>query len=174
VIVTAGAAGVEPAILAAKMRPKASGGKGTGWACGSVAAARQRERCKNDVERNGAMKRVLILLAVSALAAMAADVAGTWKATADGPNGTMERTFVFKVDGNRLSGETTSTMLGKSTLADGKVDGDNLSFTIIADMQGTELKLNYKGKVSGSELHLTSERAGGGGQSIEWTGKKVQ
>jgi hypothetical protein len=117
----------------------------------------------------------MILLAALAVAAMAGDVAGTWKATAEGPNGTMERTFVFKVDGTKLSGETTSTMLGKSTIADGKVDGDNLSFTITAEMQGTELKLNYKGKVSGSELHLTSERAGdGGGQSIEWTGKKVQ
>jgi hypothetical protein len=55
------------------------------------------------------------------------------------------------------------------------VDGDNLSFTITADFQGAEMKLSYKGKVSGADLHLTSERAGdGGGQSIEWTGKKVQ
>jgi len=121
------------------------------------------------------MKRVLILMAVFALAAAAADIAGTWNATAEGPNGNMERTFVFKVDGNKLTGETTSAMLGKSTITDGKVDGDNLSFTITADLQGTELKLNYKGKVSGADLHLTSERAGdGGGQSIEWTGKKVQ
>jgi len=120
------------------------------------------------------MKRVLILMAAFAVAAVAADIAGTWKATA-GPNGSMERTFVFKVDGNKLTGETTSTMLGKSIITDGKVDGDNLSFTITADLQGTELKLNYKGKVSGADLHLTSERAGdGGGQSIEWTGKKVQ
>jgi opacity protein-like surface antigen len=121
------------------------------------------------------MKRVLILMAAFAVAAMAADIAGTWKATAEGPNGTLERTFVFKVDGNKLTGETTSTMLGKSTIMDGKVDGDNLSFTITADLQGTELKLNYKGKVTGADLHLTSERAGdSGGQSIEWTGKKVQ
>ncbi len=121
------------------------------------------------------MKRFLILMAAFAVAAMAADIAGTWKATAEGPNGTIERTFVFKVDGNKLTGETTSAMLGKSTITDGKVDGDNLSFTITADFQGTEMKLSYKGKVSGADLHLTSERAGdGGGQSIEWTGKKVE
>jgi len=120
------------------------------------------------------MKRVLILIAAFAMAAMAADVAGTWKATAEGPNGSMERTFVFKVDGNKLTGETTSTMLGKSTIAEGKVDGDNLSFSITADFQGTELKLSYKGKVAGADLHLTSQRAGDEGQSIEWTGKKVQ
>jgi hypothetical protein len=121
------------------------------------------------------MKRVLILMAAFAVAAVAADIAGTWKATAEGPNGSMERTFVFKVDGNKLTGETTSTMLGKSTITDGKVDGDNLSFTITADLQGTELKLSYKGKVSGADLHLTSQIAGeGGGQTFEWTGKKVQ
>ena len=119
------------------------------------------------------MKRVLILMAAFAVAAMAADIAGTWKATAEGPNGAIERTFVFKVDGTKLTGETTSTMLGKSTITDGKVDGDNLSFGITADYQGTELKLSYKGKVTGNELHLTSERADGG-QSLAWTGKKVQ
>jgi len=43
----------------------------------------------------------------------AADIAGTWKATAEGPNGAIERTFVFKVDGTKLTGETTSTMLGQ-------------------------------------------------------------
>jgi len=155
--------------------PEAHGHSLAGPAPMYGAPAAKRERCKNDGERNGAMKRVLILMAAFAVAAMAADIAGTWKATAEGPSGTMERTFVFKVDGNKLTGETTSTMLGKSTITDGKVDGDNLSFTITADLQGTELKLSYKGKVSGSDLHLTSERAGdGGGQSIEWTGKKAQ
>jgi len=121
------------------------------------------------------MKRALISLIVFALAALAADITGTWKATADGPNGSMERTFVFKVDGNKLTGETTSSMLGKSTITDGKIDGDNISFTITANMQGNELKIDYKGKVSGDEIHLTSEIAGGGGgQAIQWTAKKAK
>ena len=105
--------------------------------------------------------------------AFAADVAGTWKATAEGPNGSMERTFVFHVDGNKLTGETTSSMMGKSTISDGKVDGDSLSFTITVKFQDNELKLNYKGKVTGNEIHLTAEMADGGGQSFEWHGKKV-
>jgi flagellar hook assembly protein FlgD len=113
---------------------------------------------------------------VLSIAGFAADLAGTWKATADGPNGSMERTFVFKVDGTKLTGETTSSMLGKSTIADGKIDGDSFSFTITASIQGNELKLNYKGKITGNEIKLTSQIAGddGGGQSFEWTGKKVQ
>src|ERR1700692_3285641 len=103
------------------------------------------------------MKPMLFLLAVFALSALAADVAGTWKAMAEGPNGSMERTFVFKVDGNKLTGETTSTMMGKSTITDGKVDGDNLSFTITGKIQDNEMKLNYKGKVTGDEIHFTAE-----------------
>jgi hypothetical protein len=121
------------------------------------------------------MKRLLMLIVAFAIAAFGADINGNWKATAEGPNGSMERTFVFKVDGNNLTGETTSSMVGKSTITDGKVEGDNLSFTITAKIQDNELKLSYKGKVSGDEIHLTSEIAGGGGgQAIEWHGKRVQ
>jgi len=110
------------------------------------------------------------------MACFAADIAGTWKGTAEGPNGNLERTFVFKVDGSKLTGETTSQMMGKSVLTDGKVEGDNVSFSITAKFQDNEVKLNYKGKISGDELHLTSEMAGGagGGMKLEWTAKKAQ
>ena len=47
------------------------------------------------------MKRFLILLLAMAAAALAADLDGTWKATAEGPQGSMERTFTFKVEGRR-------------------------------------------------------------------------
>jgi hypothetical protein len=116
---------------------------------------------------------ILSLLLMSAIA-LAADVSGTWKATAEGPNGAMERTFVFKVDGDKLTGETTSSMLGKSVIENGKVDGDDLSFTITAKIQDEEAKISYKGKVSGNSMKLTSQRSGGEGQAIEWTATKVE
>ena len=120
------------------------------------------------------MKRLLFLLAVLALSALAADITGTWKGTAEGPNGSIERTFVFKVDGNKLTGETTSTMMGKSTITDGKIDGDNISFSITAKFQDNEMKLNYKGKVTGDTIKLSVDfQGGGGGQTIEWTLKKA-
>jgi hypothetical protein len=119
------------------------------------------------------MKRLLGLMVVFAVAAYAADVTGTWKATAEGPNGTMERSFVLKVDGNKLTGETTSSMFGKSTITDGKIDGDSLSFTIAVKFQDNEMKLNYKGKVNGKEIKFTVENPMGG-QTIEWLAKKVE
>jgi len=117
------------------------------------------------------MKWLLVLTALFAFTASAADIAGTWKATAQGPNGTMERTFLFKVDGDKLTGETTSSLLGKSIIEDGKVDGDNLSFTIKAKFQDNEMTLRYTGKANGNEMTLTSEF--GGGQGVEWHAKKV-
>ncbi len=117
------------------------------------------------------MKRFLLLTAILSAVAFAADISGNWKATADGPNGAMERTFVFKVDGNKVTGETTSTMVGKSTITDGKVEGDTVTFTITANLQGNEMKLTYKGVIKGDEIVFTSS-AGGDGQAIEWHAKR--
>jgi hypothetical protein len=119
------------------------------------------------------MKPLILLLAAFAAAALAADINGTWKATAEGPNGSMERTFVFKVDGTKVTGETTSSMLGKSTIEDGKLEGDILTFNISANLQGNEMKINYKGKVKDSEIVLESSIGGAGGQTFEWHAKRV-
>ena len=86
-------------------------------------------------------------LAATALTASAADISGNWKATADFGGQTIERTFVFKVEGTKLTGETTSSMMGKSTITDGKVEGDNVTFNITVKFQDNETKLTYKGKV---------------------------
>jgi hypothetical protein len=115
------------------------------------------------------MKKLLTLAAILAIAASAADISGNWKGTAEGPNGAIERTFTFKQDGTKLTGETTSEFLGKSVLNDGKVEGDEVSFSITANFNGNEMKLAYKGKISGDEIKLTSDF---GGQSINWTLKK--
>src|SRR5712664_950350 len=117
------------------------------------------------------MKRPFLMLAL-VVTAMAADVTGNWKATADGPNGSIERTFVFKVDGARLTGETTSQMMGKSTINDGKVDGDNLSFTINVKFQDNEVKLTYTGKVAGDQIKFHVEGPNGS-PSLEYTAKKT-
>jgi hypothetical protein len=118
------------------------------------------------------MKRLLILMAAFALGAIAADISGTWKGTAETAMGKVERTFVFKVDGNKLTGETTSDVFGKSTIADGKIDGDAISFTITISYQGNEVKARYKGKVAGDEIKLTVEIPDAG-QTVEYTVKRV-
>jgi hypothetical protein len=118
------------------------------------------------------MKRLLIWMAMFAFTALAADVNGTWKGKAETPNGTIERTFVFKVDGAKLAGETSSEMMGKSEIKDGKIDGDNLTFTINASFQGNDVELHYKGKVAGDEIKFSVEIPGSG-QTLEYTAKKI-
>src|SRR5689334_16359000 len=107
------------------------------------------------------MKWLLILTTVFALTASAADITGTWKGSAETQNGTFERTFVFQQEGSKLTGETTSERLGKSTIMDGKVEGDNVSFTIKAKFRDNEMTMNYSGKVAGNEMILKVESSGG-------------
>ena len=116
------------------------------------------------------MKRLLALLALFASSVLAADLNGTWKGMVETPNGKAERTFVFKVDGDKLSGETTSTMMGKSAITNGKISGNNFSFTIQLKLDGNELEAQYKGKLAGNEIQLTVDVAG---QTLEYTAKKV-
>src|ERR1035437_7055948 len=110
------------------------------------------------------MKWLPALFALFAFSALAADISGNWKATAEGPNGAMERTFTFKQDGTKVTGETTIT--------DGKVEGDTVTFTIAAKFGDQDIKLNYKGKIAASEIKFTSQMADGSNAPIEWTAKK--
>ena len=122
------------------------------------------------------MKRLLVLPLLLALllagTAAAAGIAGKWKGKADTPAGPVERTFVFKVDGNKVTGETTSSMLGKSTITDGKVEGDKVTFSITAKLGDNEMKIDYKGTISGDQIKLTSSTAANGAQGIEWVAKR--
>jgi hypothetical protein len=125
-----------------------------------------------DRRGNSRMKWLLCLLAAFAVSASAADISGNWKGTAETPNGTVERTFVFKVDGHKLTGETTSSMFGKSTIEDGKVDGDDVSFTVTVNIQGNEGKVNYKGKIEGDTINFKIE-VQAIGQTLEMIAKRV-
>ena len=55
---------------------------------------------------------ILALMAVCSMAALAADASGTWTASLETPNGTMENTFTLKVDGDKLSGTITMGQMG--------------------------------------------------------------
>ena len=119
------------------------------------------------------MQRLIGLMALAASALLAADVNGNWKATAEGPNGPMERTFSFKTDGDKLTGDTTSSIFGTSSIENGKVEGDIISFQIKVKFEENEMLLTYKGKVTKSdEIQFTVESPNIG-QVIEWKAKKV-
>jgi len=112
----------------------------------------------------------ILFLAVS-IGAAAADLAGMWTAQVPGRNGTRDTKFTFKVDGDKLTG--TMSVEGQDTvIADGKVSGDNLSFTASVDRGGNMIKFTYYGKINGAEIQF--KREGGQGQARDFTAKRAQ
>src|SRR5262249_7931684 len=80
-----------------------------------------------------------------------ADVNGRWTAQVPGRDGQpQETTFTFKVEGDKLTG-TVSGRQGDTPIADGKITGDEISFTVTRERQGATIKQLYKGKVAGSQ-----------------------
>jgi len=113
------------------------------------------------------------LLGLLALTALAADITGKWTAEVPGRGGqTRETTFTFKVDGNVLTG-TVSGFRGEMPISDGKIEGDQISFTQTLEFNGNSIKLVYKGTVSGDEIKFTRTREGGEGRTQEFTAKRA-
>lgn len=113
----------------------------------------------------------LILLAV--FVACAADVSGKWKSEFQTQSGdTRTTTYTFKVDGDKLTGTISGGRGGEVEIKDGKVSGDEISFTVVRSFGGNEMKQNYKGKVSGDEIKFTVTMEGRDG-SREMTAKRV-
>ena len=120
------------------------------------------------------MRTILIagtLLLMSA-GAWAADIAGKWAGDVPGRGGDMTpATFTFKVDGDKLAGNMKS---GERDLPlqEGKVSGNQISFSTTFDAGGNSIKILYKGTLSGDQLKMTREREGSG-QAREFTLKRA-
>ena len=113
-----------------------------------------------------------LCLLLAAVAAFAADVTGKWVAQVPGRNGqAREMVINLKAEGNTLTG-TISGRRGEMQISDGKIDGDNISFTQTMEFNGNSMKFIYKGKISGDEIKFTREREGGEGQAAEFTAKR--
>ncbi|MCL6543830.1 MAG: hypothetical protein K6T61_01260 [Bryobacteraceae bacterium] len=121
------------------------------------------------------------LMALGCVAAAAADINGKWVAQVPGFQGdTMEITFNFKADGEKLTG-TIGSPMGEREFTEGKISGENISFVLIFEPPGGEnkFKITYKGKVAGDQIHITQTFEGGpgGGEGfppVEYTAKRVK
>jgi len=123
-------------------------------------------------------KRIAFLSVCFVFAALslawAADVNGKWTAQVPGRGGqTRETTFNFKAEGEKLTG-TVSGMQGDNPISDGKISGDEISFTVKVSFNGNDVILLYKGKVSGDEIKMTRTRQGGDQPGQEFTAKRAK
>ncbi len=98
--------------------------------------------------------RTIFLFLATAIAMLAADATGVWKADYQTPDGTARTsTFHLKAADGKLTGKVASQM-GEVEIKDGAVKGDDISFTVIRSFNGNEMTLTYTGKVVGDDLKL--------------------
>ena len=83
---------------------------------------------------------VMTILLVASFALLAADVSGKW---------------TFEQPGR--GGDTPPPPIA---ITDGKVDGNNISFTVKREMNGNTMVTKYEGVVNGDELKLKITRNG--------------
>ena len=125
---------------------------------------------------------VITILLVASFALMAADVSGKWTFEQPGRGGNPGRpvTITLKVDGAKLTGSVPGMGRGgdnpppPTEITDGKVDGNNVSFTVKREFNGNTMVTKYEGTISGDELKLKITRDGQNGpQTTEVTAKRA-
>jgi hypothetical protein len=109
------------------------------------------------------MKKVLasvLMLLVIGVTAYAADVDGTWEGVVQGPMGDIPVSFTFKADGVKLTGTQIGLDGMPVQIMDGKIDGNNISFTVTFDFGGMPFMLSYKGVVSKEDIKMAGDAFG--------------
>jgi hypothetical protein len=121
-----------------------------------------------------ALATILIALLLTG-AAWAADVTGKWTGQMAGPdgNGGFEISFAFKQDGAKLTGTVQGPQGDPIEIADGKVDGDKISFVVKIEANGG-MKITHDGTISGDEIKLSSKVEGGDFPAGSLTLKRVK
>jgi hypothetical protein len=103
----------------------------------------------------------MALLCFSFVAA-AADVNGKYTGEMTTQRGPQTVTYTFKTTGMAVEGSTTGRN-GETPIADGKIDGDTLTFSITRPGRGggDPVKVMYTGKIKGDTIELSYDQGRG-------------
>jgi hypothetical protein len=129
-------------------------------------------------------KNLTPLLAIAILAigtaVQAADATGTYSWTRPGRNGgnDIKMTLKLKVDGEKLTGTLSSPgrdgTVTDTAIADGKVKGEEISFTVTREFNGNKFVTKYNGKVSADAIKGKTEmERNGQTNSRDWEAKRA-
>lgn len=106
--------------------------------------------------------RWVVAAGLATFSLLAGDVTGKWTAEMQGPNGnTRTVTMNLKADGSKLTGTVSGGRGGAAEISDGKVDGNDISFSVVREFNGNKMTSNYKGKVDGDVIHFNMKMEGG-------------
>lgn len=120
-----------------------------------------------------------VFLASAAL--QAADPSGQWTWTSPGRNGGPDRvsTLTLKVEAGKLSGKLGAPgrdgKVAETAISDAKIDGDNVQFAVVREINGNSTTTKYSGKVSADKINGKIESTRDGqAQSRDWEAKRVE
>jgi hypothetical protein len=107
------------------------------------------------------------------------DPSGTWTWVMKGRQGRPDRTITaqFKVSGDKLTG-TVSTpgrdgQSADTEITDGKVSGEDISFSTSREVNGNKITTKYSGKISGDTIKGKTEfERNGEPVSRDWEAKR--
>ncbi len=138
------------------------------------------------MQRTPTFARLFAQIAISALlltgsnALRAADATGTWTWSTPGRDGGEARksTLKLKADGEKLTGTVSSPgrqggQARDTEISDGKVKGDEISFSVVREFNGNKMTVKYSGKVSADAIKgkIETERDGNT-RSRDWEAKR--
>jgi hypothetical protein len=95
-----------------------------------------------------------ILAAFACTTAFASSVEGKWKATFNTQMGTQNYTYEFHLDGSKVTGTATNDR-GPIPIAEGKLDGDTITFVEPLSFDGNNIRIEYTGNVDGDKIKFT-------------------
>ena len=130
---------------------------------------------RDEVGRVGPLKTVLISLLLTSLGAFALRAAdepnerttasGTWRWSFTMPDGSkVEPRLKLKQEGNNLTGTSRFREGFDAAISEGRIDGNQLSFTVARERQGMKVITLYKGTRTGDRISGTIES--------DWNGQK--
>jgi hypothetical protein len=100
------------------------------------------------------------------------DVTGVWIFSVESPAGKSNPTLTFKQEGEKLTGQYSSQLMGQADLT-GTVKGAAIEFVVSANVQGTAIELKYTGSVDSKDSMKGTPSAGDFGSGT-FTGARKQ
>jgi hypothetical protein len=119
---------------------------------------------------SASIRCTIALAALTLWVSFAADIDGKWTGQVQGRNGAQTQTITLKAAGNALTGTVEGGRGGPVEIANGTIDGNNVSFSVVREFGGNKITQEYKGTISGGDLKLTV--SGGRGEAREVTYKR--
>jgi hypothetical protein len=112
----------------------------------------------------------IALMAVLSVAALAADISGTWALSRPGRDGAMTTVDITIVqEGTKIKVTMPGRQGGDPITGEGTLEGNAIAWKIVRQGPQGEMVINYKGTVEGDSMKGTMSMME---REIEWTAKK--